>query len=168
MNVIAQIIGAVGLLCAVLSFQQRTHRLIVVFQILSCSAFCVHFTLLGAYTGAILNLIGVLRSIVFVNKGKRWADSKIWLVVFCGMSIAVGVATWNNIFSALPIAGMICTTVAFWVKTPKYVRLIAFPSSPLWLIYNLINNSYAGVITEVVNMCSIITAMIRLDYRKTK
>ncbi len=166
MNIIAQGLGVVGLICAVISFQQRSHRSIVLLQIMSCGAFCAHFAMLGAYTGAALNLIGVFRAVVFVNKGKKWADSRAWLFLFCGMSVAVGTFSWNGFISILPILGMICTTVAFWVKTPKYVRLIALPSSPLWLVYNLVNKSYAGVVTETINMASIIIAMIRLDYKK--
>ncbi len=166
MRILAQIVGIIALTCAVISFQQNAHRRILVFQLISGVIFVIHFLMLNAYTGAILNLVAVMRSVVFVNKGKSWADNKIWLVIFCLLSVAVGFFTWNGFATLLPIGGMICTTVAFWVKSPKRVRLIAFPSSPLWLVYNVLNNSFAGIITEIINMCSIIVAMFRFDYKK--
>ena len=166
MYIATQIIGIIALTCAVISFQQRTHKRILAFQLAANTVFCIHFIMLGAYTGALLNAVAAFRSLVFVNKGKSWADNILWLYVFCVISVVAGIITWNGPASILPIAGMICTTVAFWIKKPALVRLTAFPSSPMWLAYNLINNSYAGVITEIINMCSIITAIIRIDTKK--
>ena len=160
---IAQIIGVIALILAVLSFQQKTHRYIVMFQLAANFAFVLHFGLLGAYTGAILNAVALLRSVVFVNKGKKWADNKLWLWLFCALSVAAGIFTWQNVLSVLPILGMVCTTVAFWIKTPKYVRLCALPSSPLWLVYNFVSSAWGGVLTEVINMASIVIAIVRLD-----
>ncbi len=166
MQIIAQILGFVAFACSVISFQRRTHKGIVALQLTSNVLFAIHFCLLGAYTGAVLNGIAAVRACVFVNKGKKWADNFIWFVVFCALSIIAGIFTWDGIVSILPILGMICTTIAFWIKTPKYVRMSAFPSSPLWLVYNIINKSCGGVITEIINMISIIIAMIRLDLKK--
>lgn len=166
MYIVAQIIGAVALTLAVISFQQKTHRYILAFQLAANIAFVLHFGFIGAYTGAVLNAVAAFRSVVFVNKGKAWADNKFWLWFFCLLSAAVGAATWSGWASVLPIAGMVCSTVAFWIKTPKFVRLTAFPSSPMWLVYNFVNHSYAGAVTEIINMTSIIIAIIRLDLKR--
>ena len=166
METVAHILGIIALAFAVISYQQKTHKSILVFQLLANMTFCVHFIMLGAVTGGILNAVAATRAVIFVNKGKRWAENKIWLWVFCAVSIIVGILTWKDLFSILPILGMLCTTAALWIKTPKYVRLVAFPSSPLWLVYNTVNKSYAGAITEIITMCSIIIAIIRLDLNK--
>ncbi len=163
MYIIAQIIGIIALVLAVISFQQKTHKYILAFQLAANFAFVLHFGLLGAYTGAILNAVALARSVVFVNKGKAWADNRLWLWLFCVLSVAAGVVTWQNTLSVLPILGMVCTTAAFWIKTPKYVRLCALPSSPLWLVYNFVSSAWGGVLTEVINMASIVIAIIRLD-----
>ena len=167
MELVAQIIGIIALVCSVISFQQKTHKIMLVFQLLATVLFSVHFALLGAYTGAILNGIAVFRSVVFMNKDKKWAKNKAWLILFCIVSVAAGAMTWDgSVISIFPVFGLLFTTVAFWIKTPKYVRMTAFPSSPLWLAYNIINRSYGGAITEIINMISIIVAMIRLDFKK--
>jgi len=167
MEIVAQIIGIIALANAVTSFQMKTHKGILTFQLISTALFIVHYALLEAYTGAVLNAIAMLRSVVFINKGKAWARSVLWLVFFCAASIATAFLTWDGSFvSILPVLGMLFTTIAFWIKTPKYVRMVAFPSSPLWLIYNVSNCAWGGAVTEVINMASIIVAMIRLDFRK--
>ncbi len=169
MEIVAQIIGILALACAVISFQQKTHKFILVFQLIATALFVVHYALLGAYTGAILNGIAMLRSVVFINKDKAWARNIAWLIAFCVVSIGTGFLTWDgSVISMLPVLGMLFTTVAFWIKNPKYVRMTAFPSSPLWLVYNIRCEAFGGAITEVINMISIIIAMIRLDFIKKK
>jgi len=163
---LAQALGFVGLLFAIISFQKNSNKEIVFFQLLGSLTFVLHFTLLGAYTGAGMNVLGVLRNIVFFNREKEWANKKLWLYVFILMYIIVGLLSWKNSYSILPIIGMIFTTVAFWVKDPKYTRLIAFPSSPCWLIYNFVNLSVAGVLTEIFAVSSLLIAMFRFDFLK--
>jgi len=61
---------------------------------------------------------------------------------------------------------MILSTVGFWVKNPKYTRLIYLPSSPCWLIYNVVNLSIAGVLTEIFASSSLLIAIFRFDILK--
>lgn len=166
MEIVAQIIGIVALVAAVISFQQRTYKGILVLQLVSSGLFAFHFAMLGAYTGAVLNAIAAVRSLIYAYKGKPWADNILWFWLFCVLSVMVGVFTWNGPLSILPVLGMISTTAVFLTKTPKMVRIVSFPSSPLWLVYNIFTHSLGGVITEVISMISIIVAMIRLDFKK--
>lgn len=164
-GVIIQLIGFVGLVMAVIAYQMKTQKKIVTVQIIGCSFFALHFFLLNAYTGAILNLIAAIRSVVFSNKDKKWAKSMWWVVFFSAASIvAVGFA-WEGWLSLLPMAGMVLTTISWRIDKASLVRLISLPSSPLWIIYNAVNKSSAGVLTEIFVMTSIISAMIRLDLR---
>jgi len=80
--------------------------------------------------------------------------------------VGAGVYTWNGPLTLLPMSAMILTTVAFGISNPKITRLLSFPSSPLWLIYNLVNQSWGGVLTECFNMGSIIIGMLRFDRKK--
>lgn len=162
----AQIIGIVAFCLAVLSFQQNEHKKIVVLQFLANACFLTHYFMIGAYTGALLNFIGALRSVVFMCKHQRWASSNLWLVFFSLLCVAAGIFTWQSPLSLLPMVAMVLTTVAFGIDNPKITRLLAFPSSPLWLIYNVANQSYGGALTEIFNMTSIIIGMLRFDRRK--
>lgn len=161
---IAQGIGIVGLILAIISFQQNTNKGILLFQMLASIVFTFHFSLLGAYTGAAMNLVGAVRSTLFFNREKNWASKKYWLYLFIVLYIAVGAVTYKNYFSILPTVGMILSTIAFWIKNPKYTRLIMLPCSPCWLIYNFVNFSIAGVLTEIFAVTSLLVAMVRFDY----
>lgn len=166
LDVVAQLIGFVALVFAMISYQMKTQKGIVLIQIVSCTFFALHFLMLEAYTGALLNLIAAVRSVVFANKDKKWGKSNWWIVLFSIISIVAVAFSWEGYMSIMPMAGMVLTSIAWGIEKASLVRLISFPSSPLWIIYNLKSRSTAGVLTEVFVMISIITAMIRLDIPK--
>ncbi|MBR5236903.1 MAG: YgjV family protein [Clostridia bacterium] len=163
---IAQILGIFGFILSVLTYQQNTHKRIVAVQLAAGICFTTHFYLIEAYTGALLNAIGVLRSLVYLFKDKKWAASNLWIVFFSLLCTGACIYTWSGVLSLLPAIAMIFTSVAFGVNNPKLTRQLSFPSSPLWLIYNLINRSYGGVLTEVFNIVSILVGMLRFDRKK--
>ncbi len=166
-NIIAQIIGFCGLALNGLSFQQKKRKGILSFQICAAAMFIVHYILLGAYTGAVLNFLGLLRSLVFINNDKKWAKSPAWLGVFIVVFSVASVATWVDWYSFLPATAMILTTVSYWLKNETKIRLVTFPSSPCWLVYNIITGSIAGIATEAVVMISLIVAIVRYDILKS-
>ena len=146
MYIIGQLLGFIALVFSVISFQQNKHKGIIFFQLLAGITFVLHFCCLNAFTGAAMNMVDVLRSIVFFNRGKKWADNVLWVILFSCMCVVSCIFTWIGPLSLLPMAGMILTTVGMWLKDPKWVRRISFPSSPLWIIYNALTKSYAGVL----------------------
>ncbi len=171
-EIITQCIGFCGAGLNFLSFQQNKRSKIIGFQIGAALLFIMHYILLGitngadAFTGAALNFIGLSRSIVFINNDKRWAKSPLWLVLFIIVSVVAGVLTWEDWYSFLPPLAMILTTVSYWMKNETKIRLITFPSSPCWLVFNIITGSVAGIVTECVVMSSLIIAIVRYDILK--
>lgn len=165
---IAQIIGFGGAALNCISFQQNKRSRIIGVQIFAAVMFIIHYILLGAYTGAALNFISLCRSVVFYNNSKKWAKSPTWLVFFIIVSLIGAAITWVDWYSILPSTAMILTTVSYWMKSETKIRIITFPSSPCWLIYNIITGSVAGIVTECVVMTSLIVAIIRYDIMKKK
>lgn len=163
MYLFAQGIGVIALIIAILSFQQNQQKKIVTYQMISSVFFCIHFCMLGATLGGILNGIGIFRAAIFRNRDKKWASNIIWFFLFCALFIAAGIFSWAGAKSLLPIFAMLLTTVAFWIKNPRAVRFVSAPSSPLWFIYNFIYHSYAGMLTELFVFSSILVAVFRFD-----
>ena len=161
---------------AVSSFQMRTQKRIVAMQLVSQSLFAVHYFLLGEYVGAGLNLIGSVRCCIYVFRGRKWADSFIWVVMFTLASLSTYVlrftvlgaehTAFNFIIQSLPVLGMISNTFAQRMKEARLVRIFSLISMPLWLIYNAVIGSIGGCLTEIISITSVIVGMIRLDRKK--
>lgn len=152
----------------VVSYQQKTHKNILIFQMASGLLFTVHYILLGAYTGAIMNLLGSFRSLVYANRSKKWASSVIWPILFSIAFLISGILTWDNVFSIFPLIAMLMSSVVLWIEQPKINRMLSLPTSTCWLIYNIKTVSIAGIVTEIFVLTSIIIGIFRLDIKKKK
>ena len=76
MNYFVQFLGIMGFVLSIITFQQNEHRRMILMQFIANLCFAAHFWMLGAHTGAILNLIGVLRCSVYYFKDKKWEKFK--------------------------------------------------------------------------------------------
>ncbi len=166
LNLLAQIIGFGGTALTIIAYQQNKRKRILGCTVISAALFAIHYIILGAYTGAIMNILAGTRSLVFMNNTKKWAKSKIWVVVFMVIYTIACIATWDKWYSVLPLIAMLLTTISNWFQSEKKIRFLTFPSSPCWLVYNILNASYAGIITEIFVMSSLIIAIIRFDLKK--
>lgn len=161
-QLMAQLIGFVALIVSLWVFQLNKRTTMLTAQLWGNLLFAIHFALLGAYTGAALNLVGAGRSYSFNKfRKKRWSGAIFW--GFIGIFVAADIATWQGIISLLPLIGMISGAFAYWQPTAKSIRVLSLIAPPAWFIYNAVVSSYAGMATEVILMSSILIGMYRLD-----
>ena len=166
-----QLVGFVGLVLNVSSYQANTNKRIVTIQIFGCMVWFIHFLLLGqfsagAYTGAALNAAGLLRNIVFAMRPRKWAAHPAWLYAFCLGYILCGLLTWSGPVSLLPMAAMQFGTVSLYVLNPKLTRRLGSACSSGWLIFNALTRSVPGVVCEIVTLISIAIAMAKFDRKR--
>jgi len=166
-DIIAQIIGFVGLGILVYHFQINKRSGMLSWKLLSLIVFTIHFSLLGAWTGAAMNSIGGVRIYIYkFRESRKWADNKIWPYVFIIIFWIFGILTWIDYYSIFPVIGMTTGTLAYWCKKPVHIRLLALISPPVWFIYNFIVGSYAGMIGSIFIFSSTLIGLIRFDILK--
>lgn len=123
----------------------------------------VHFFLLGALTGSVLNLINASRNLAFYKAGN---NRSVYIPLsFALIIVAAAFFTWQGPYSLLPMTGSLIGTLAFWQAKTHYIRLIAIVSPSLWLIYSLKVGSYAAVTAEILMISSIALGIYRFDIR---
>lgn len=176
MDWIAQAISIVAMAMNIISYQGKKQKTIFLFQLMGASLFSVSYFMLGAATGAVLNIMAIVRALVFLNKGRLKADSPICFWLFTASFIGSYILTFtlfgkeasvpNLIIELLPVAGMVITTVSFQRKDAKSVRLFGAVNSPLWLTYNAISGSLGGFCCELISLASIVIGFLRFDANK--
>ena len=166
MKIAAQVVGLVGIICSLLSFQQMERKHVMLFQMTASALFCIQLFMVGAITGGCVDSISFVRTVVFSQNDKKWAASPVWLGVFIAAMIATGILTWQDGWSILPIIGSVLSTVALWMKKSGHIRIISLFVGPCWLVYNLIHGAYTGALNEVLAMISIVIGMVRHDIRR--
>ena len=155
------VFGVLAVAVALFIYLSRSRRVILLTKLTDDILWAVHYLLIGGFTATALNLIGVVREIVFFNRGKKWASSKIWLYVFLAAVIVAGILTWEGYPSLLALAGMIFAVFSFWCKAPLLICCLSIPSELCWLCYNIIHASVPGMISSNIAILSAVIGIIR-------
>ena len=161
-----QALGLTGSLISPTSLQSRSRRNILLLQVFCCVLWITHYALLGAFTGVLTNLLGLLRGIVCANNHRRWASSRWWLAFFLVCYGLSPLLTWDGPHCLLLGLAMMLTTLALWVRNMPLTRLLFLLNSPLVFSYNLMAGSYACAAIEVVAFSSFLLAVWRFDIRR--
>lgn len=74
--------------------------------------------------------------------------------------------TWGGMISILPIIANIAATIGGYTYNGKTIRMVGMLiNSPLWIIYNILVGSWAGIMDEIVSEISMITSIIRYGWK---
>ena len=164
-HLLIQCVGLMGTVLYFISFQCRDNGKLFRVQFLSYLFYTVHLILLGAVTGGISYMINTIRSFCLGSKW-RFAHAKTMCVILCLMQMAALLFTWSGWISVLPVAANIAATVAGYTHSARKVRVVGMlVNSPLWIVYNLIVGSWAGILDEAVSEISMIISIIRYGWR---
>lgn len=169
MDIIANVIGVAAVATFVLSYQMKTRKGIVICNAISRALYVVQYLLLFAFEGAVLDVLGIVASVLAQKKDSPFIKKHLKIVVISVdlVIVAAGILLYKNVFSLLPMLGVLLHTGAFWLTKEKDIRIVSFLGSPFWLVYNLYSHAYGSAVGDVMTMVSIATAMIRYkDWKK--
>ena len=170
MKYTANAIGILAVIVFVLSYQQKTRRGIVLCNVISRGLYVIQYLLLFAFEGAVLDILGMIASVLAQKKDSAFIKKHLKVVIICVNSVIIiaGILLYKNIWSLLPMMGVLLHTGAFWLDNEKHIRRISLLGSPFWLLYNLISGAFGSAIGDIMTMVSITLAMIRYDFKKEK
>ena len=152
---------------AILSFQTKKRITIITMQLVSHVFWILYFTFNGAFVGAVLNIISMLRCIIFSFKDEhKWAKSYFWLAFFIAISLFVTMLTWSKWYDIFPIIGMIVLTFGFYMSSEKNIRILSLVGYPMWLTYGICTLSYVAIVNDGICFISLIISFIRYHLPK--
>lgn len=169
MEIVALLIGILAVATFLLSYQQKQRKYIILTNVISRCLYILQYLLLGAFAGAVLDVLGAVSSIL---AGKKHVPSvyqhrRLILVgmnlciILAGGTIAFLNQSWLDLFS---IAGVLLHTNAFWLNDEHKIRIVSLMGSPCWFVYNFTSRAYGSAVGDVLTIGSILIAMVK--YRK--
>lgn len=161
-----KIVGYIAIVASMLIYQQKTRKNLLISKAVTDALWIIHYFLLGAYTGAVVTCVALVREVVFFRSDWRDKNSKPILVLFLCISVVCSVLTWGGIYSIFAMLGSMLSIVSFWLGEPKVSRIMAFPISCCMLIYGVANGSMAVLINEVLVMVSSVIGILKHDRHK--
>lgn len=165
-NIQIQIIGLVGTALYFLSFQCKSNRNLFRVQFVSYLCYTAHLLLLGALTGGASYILNTVRSFCL---GSKLGFLRSWTMcgIICCLQIPILILTWAGPISLLPIAANIAATIGCYTQNARKLRIACmFFNSPLWIVYNIIVGSWAGIIDELVSEASMIISIFRFGWKE--
>ena len=160
----SQIVGVFAFSLYLVSYWQKDRRTLLTLSVIECILFAIQYFLLGSMTGAIINLVGILRSSTFMYKDKNnfmksyTMPSVIHLLYFLN-----AIFTWEGYITLIPTIASFMKCHTMWQNNTKTIRRNGIPIQILWLIYGIYLNSYVSIFFQIVLIISIAVAIVRLD-----
>jgi len=168
MRIAGHIVGAVAIILYFISYQVSDKKKLLIIQSIATGLNCIQFLLLGAYSGFALNIVCIIRNILFYYKdgGKRLLLGK-WLPYAMSLVIAfISAFSWDGYHSLFIIGGLMINTVCMGICDAQNLRKSTLLTCPMVIVYSAFEGSYTAIISESVSICSAIIGIIR--YMKTK
>ena len=168
MKLAALIIGIIGVVLYVLSYQFKNRKTIITVYTAANAMYIVQYLLLGAYTGMAMDFLGFVSSVLARRKQTPFMKKhyKTVMLLLDALMITTGLLLYQNPFSLFAIVAIIIETTALWIDKEKIMRRVAIFATPLWFIYNLAFGAVGSAIGSLINFFSLSTAILRYDLIK--
>ena len=165
---VGQVFGIALSVVGFFVFLAKTRKGILIAKLICDGGYCLQQFMIGATTGAMINVIAVLRDIIFYYRNdKKWASHRIWLYIFLVVMGLSPVLTWIGPVSLLPAIGSMIAVVGFYCQKPQHTRILGLTAMIPWFLYAMIITNYGLMLTTVIQIASAILGLLR-DYRSHK
>ena len=166
--VLGQIIGVIAMAILFISYQFKDQKKLITVQTIGVLAMCVHYLLIEATSGLVLNIICLMRNICYANRDKKIL-SGVWVPIFFAATVAaVGFLSWESYYSLFIIAGLVINTLYLSGKDTQKLRYSILLTSPLVFIYDIFVLSIGGMANEALTVVSAIIGIVRINQAKKK
>lgn len=162
-EIFVQIIGFIGVLCAIIAYQQKSDKRLFLLSSLEAAIFALQFYMLGAYAGSIMCALGSTRSLT-----AAFFRHKILSIIFPLIYIIFGISTIETTLDAVPLVGGIIISASAFLLTGLKLRISFFIAFSCWLYYSIMIGSYGAIITESMHLISNLIGMYRLFIKPNK
>lgn len=82
------------------------------------------------------------------------------------MQIITLIFTWNGWWSILPVIANIAATIGGYTYNARKIRMVGILiNSPLWIIYDIVVGSWAGILDEIFSEASMIISILRYGWK---
>lgn len=168
--VIAQIVGILTTVVALISVQFKRVELILIGQIVSNLLVALSFGLLGGLAGAWICIVAAIQTIIiyFLDKSNiknKKSVKNLLLMIFVAVYITGTVIVyqgWGDIVAC--VCAMLFVLAIIQTGSGK-LRRIMMLNALLWVIYDYQTKAYTNMLTHGLELLSILAAMLRLDIK---
>lgn len=149
--VMANLISMIG--CALMvavGFLQKKRRILLA----QCVQFAIQGTahiLLGASTGFVSSVVGIVRNLVFVRKENTGKLKLLFIAIQVALSLYVGV---NGFVDWFPIFATVLFTWCLDTKSEVRLKLVIIVAQVMWFLYDYVYMNYVACVFDGMTILS--------------
>ena len=163
---IGQGFGILAIILGFVSYQMRTQRQVLLMQTAVATVFCIHYGMIGAYTALAMNLVCIVRNVVYDYRARKQIRSPLIPIIFVVIQVFIGILSWESWYSVFVLLGIGINTYCMSFYDPQSVRKSILITCPLVFTYDVFAMSVGGAIYEAIAWTSAVIGILR--YRKGK
>jgi len=174
MNILAQVFGLCALILMFYSYQKNNKKGFLLVQTFANLFYGIQYFLLNAFSAMVSNIISIIRCIVFYKYENKNKKIPIYILLIFEISIIIlGIFTFENIYSIIPVFIACVYTYGTWQKNLKVTYFIGVIVAALWIIYNFVVGAYVAIIGSVIEFIGSVIGLsklknIEIEIRKEK
>lgn len=165
---IAQLIGVVVAVIAIISVQFKNLRTILVSQIIVNILAALNYALLGGFSGAGVNILAIIQTIwiyFYTRKGKKFS---LPAGVLCMAAyLLISIISFSGFPTILSCTAALLYALSVMQSSAKKYRFFCLFNSIVWIGYDIYTCAYTTIFTHGFLVISILIAIYRRDRRKT-
>ncbi len=160
-EIIGQILGIVATVITFISYQVNTKQRLLIIQTTATLCTCLSFLFLGASTGFALNIVCIIRNVLFYFQKDKSRAHSVTAIALAAAMVVLGIFSWQGPVSLLIIVALAANTMFMSLGNPQILRKSVIATSGMILIYNAIVFSIGGMANEGISIISSIIGIIR-------
>ena len=167
-QLIGQTLGILATVITVISYQMNTKRSLLLVQTAATACTCLAYLFLGAASGFTLNIVCIIRNIVFYFQKDSGKVHTVSALVLAAAMVAVGALSWQGPVSLLIIVALAANTIFMSFGNPQLLRQSVLGTSSMILLYNIFVFSIGGIANEGLSIVSSAVGIVRFRKESAK
>ncbi|MGD9901216.1 MAG: YgjV family protein [Spirochaetales bacterium] len=172
MFIASQIIGVFIIILSIISLIFKNKDKLLLYQTIAAVGKVAAILLVGGWSGAINQIVGLIRKYWFYINAKKGRANGLWLLMlFSFAAIIVTIFTWEGYISLLPMVSIIGVTYGLWQNNIFVLRYCLMIGNIGYSIYGIVVGAYTTATNEIILLVATIISLIALyinDYKKKK
>ena len=160
--------GLVGTILALVGMQSKSYSRLAACKIGNEVIDGIHYLLLGQFDGAIVNFVSCTTNPVYWHRIKRGKSTLPFQIAFGLLFVSIVLWQWNGWINIFILVAKLLSSVALGINSVRVIRILNLISSGCWLLYSFYVGSVAGILTNVLLLISLISAIVRIDIRERR
>jgi len=159
--IIGQSLMVIAVVLGFISYQMKSQEKLLMLQCATGTVFVFHYLLIGGFAGMAMNIVGIVRVIVYIFRLRRGSNEIVTPIIFAILQAVSCIIGWDDWYSIFVFFGIVLNTLAFALPKAELVRRSVLITSPLVIIYDVFVMSIGGIVYESIAVISSFIGILR-------